>query len=271
MLYPYLITGLPDIHLDDKKLNVDLLSLFSNLDEVLSSADLLLIKLLKAEYDNYNLLRVLEKKEMSHADLGNFSEEDLKEIIQMIQEEDQSQDKRILPYFKPFVEAFIQEQNLLDISWEDWLSTLYYSYVLNSSNRFLSKWFEFNLNLNNIIVAQTAMKHSFEIAPLIVGDNDVANTLRKSKSRDFGLAGTLEDLELFLNIANEDNLFEREKKIKQLKWDWLEENGTFYSFSIEKVIEYILKLQIVQRKLALDAEAGNKIFQELIQQLTSKI
>ncbi len=68
----------------------------------------------------------------------------------------------------------------------------------------MSSWFEFNLNINNILVALTAVSSRWDIAPLIVGDTEVCEALRTSSARDFGLYGEVDYLEQLVKISETD-------------------------------------------------------------------
>ena len=56
----------------------------------------------------------------------------------------------------------------------------------------------------------------------------------------------------------------REKKIDLLKWNWLEENTFFKTFDIESVFAYLLKLEMIERWVTLDKDAGEKTFRSLV-------
>jgi len=56
----------------------------------------------------------------------------------------------------------------------------------------------------------------------------------------------------------------REKEIDLLKWKWLEEQTFFKTFDIESVYAYLLKLEMIERWVALDKETGDKTFREIV-------
>ena len=91
----------------------------------------------------------------------------------------------------------------------------------------MASWFAFNLTMNNILVALTARKFKMDIAPLIVGDTEVCEALRTSGARDFGLTGEVDFLDQLVKISETEELVEREKKIEQLRWNWMEEASFF--------------------------------------------
>ena len=125
-------------------------------------------------------------------------------------------------------------------------------------------WFELNLNINNMLTAITCRKHGLDKAEYIVGDNEVAEALRTSNARDFGLSDEVEYLPELQRIAEESDLMVREKKIDLLKWKWLEEQTFFKTFDIESVYAYLLKLEMIERWVTLDKETGDKTFREIV-------
>ena len=97
-----------------------------------------------------------------------------------------------------------------------------------------------------------------------VGDNEVAQALRTSNARDFGLGDTVDYLPDLWRIAEETDLMVREKKVDLLKWEWLEEHTFFKPFDIESVFAYLLKLEMIERWVMLDKVTGEKTFREIV-------
>lgn len=265
MNYYCLIAGLPDIQAEDTKINVSLPELKDELLEQISASDAQLLKLIFAEYDNRNFLTFLSNKDAVLNPLGNISTADWLQLVSLMKDSESPKDQYILPYIQKFYAEISDEKNVLEgIIPEDHLAALYYEEALKSENKFLKKWFEFNLNVNNILTAIACRNHGLDQQTLVIGNNEVASTIRKSNSRDFGLTGMFEQLDLVLRIAEENDLLEREKKIDALKWAWLEENTFFNYFSVEKVLAYVLKIQMMDRWKMLSMEKGGQIFRELL-------
>jgi len=265
MNYYCLIAGLPDIQTEDLKISTSLFELKIELMEQLSATDADLLKLVFAKYDNANFLAFLNNKDAELNKLGNLNTTDWEQLIALLQEVENPKDGRLLPYFQAFYQTLGSEKAGVEgVSSEDQLSGLYYEYAMKNSNKFLSSWFEFNLNINNILTATTCRKHGFDQRQLVIGSNEIAVALKSSNARDFGLVGIFDQLDVVLRIAEETDLLEREKKIDALKWAWLEENTFFSYFSIEKVLAYVLKIEMLERWKPLSVENGTKIFRELL-------
>jgi hypothetical protein len=142
---------------------------------------------------------------------------------------------------------------------------------MKSGNPFVSAWFELNLDVNNILAAMTARKYKMDVAKVPVGENLVAEALRSSNARDFGLADDLEYFEQLVRINDTVDLVEREKKIDLLKWNWMEDNTFFNYFTIEKIFVFLMKLEMIERWVSLDKEKGNELFRQLIDQLKDEV
>jgi len=265
MNYYCLIAGLPDLQTEDTKISTSLIELKNDFMEQLSASDAELVKLIFARYDNENFLALLSNKDATINPLGNLSASDWEELIAQLNEVENPKDKRLLPYIQHFYNTFGTEKyNNEGISDIDFMAGLYYEYAMKNENRFLSSWFEFNLNINNILTAIACRKHGFDQRTLVIGSNEIASAIKSSNARDFGLAGVFDQLDVVLRIAEENDLLEREKKIDALKWAWLEENTFFNYFSIEKVLAYLLKIEMLERWKPLTVEHGTQIFRELL-------
>ena len=135
---------------------------------------------------------------------------------------------------------------------------------MGCSNGFVRKWYEFNLDLNNIMAAITARKYNLDIQKVIVGSNDTAVALRTSGARDWGLSQEVECFDDVVRLTEESDLSQRERKTDMLRWRWLEENTFFNYFSVERLFSYMVRLGMVERWSSLDKDQGQKLFRKLI-------
>ncbi|MCC8153078.1 MAG: DUF2764 domain-containing protein [Tannerellaceae bacterium] len=265
--YYYLIAGLPNIELDDSKLTYSLSDFRDELNGNLTTADQRLIDLFFFKFDNKNLIQQLQHPDSEPDPRGNLSYDELTDLITIVREDDKApQNSLIPPYFTPFLQTYFAgegQEGKQVISWEDRLASYYYDYAMKSANRFVADWFELNLNINNILTAITCRKFGLDKAGYIVGNNEVAEAIRTSNARDFGL-GELDYLPALLRVAEENDLYARERRIDQIKWEWLEENTFFKPFDIESIFAYLLKLELIERWVKLDRNAGKQTFRELV-------
>lgn len=270
--YYCLIAGLQDVNMDDQKLPVSIATFKEEAYDQLSESDKKLFDLFFYKFDNINLLRYLKNRDAQFDIRATLTAEEMEEIVKELRESENPKGISALPYFNAFIPAYLADKPFSEgVLWEDQLSGLYYDSALQSSNRFVSQWFEFNLNINNILIALTARKYHFDATASIVGNNLVANAIRTTSSRDFGLTGEIDYFETLQRIADEPDTYERERKTDQLRWKWLEENTFFNYFTIEKVFAYLLKLDIAERWHAMNKEEGERKFREILQTLKSEI
>lgn len=268
--YYCLVAGLPDISLDDGKLSYSVSDFKTELYPDLSAQDRKLIDLFYLKFDNTAILKLLKNKDAVIEDKGNFSAEELLQLIEAVREGD-TPDKKYPSYLVNFVSQYLQlSQDELYRAY-DLLAALYYSYGMSSNNAFIASWFEFNLNLNNILAALAARKYKLEVSSVIVGATSICEQLRTSNARDFGLNETLEYFEALQRIADIEELVEREKKVDMLKWKWLEDESFFHYFTIERIFVFLMQLEMIERWISLDKEKGNELFRKMIQDLKNEV
>jgi hypothetical protein len=270
--YYCLVTGLPELSLEDGKLSYTVANFKTEIYPLLSKTDKKLVDLYYLKFDNRNLLSLLKDREaVVDASLGNYSADELLGLIASFFKEKKVSDKKFPTYFYEFAELYLNTPDEERVGFEDKLYGFYYDYAIKCGNKFVSTWFELNLNVNNILAALTARKYKMEISKVPVGNNLIADALRTSNARDFGLADELEYFDQLVRINDTVDLVEREKKIDMLKWFWLEENTFFNYFSIEKIFVFLMKLEMIERWVSLDKEKGNELFRKLIDQLKNEV
>ncbi len=273
--YYYLVTGLPELSLEDNKLNYTVGDFKTEFYPQLSKEDQALVDLYYLKFDNANLLKLLKDREAAIDSRGNYTAEQFVAVFKQFDEEGVITSPGSLPsYIIKFTQAYLTQQETgvtADVLVEDWLAGLYYEYAMQCKNDFVSSWFEFNLNVNNVLVALAARKYRMPIASLIVGDTDICQALKTSNARDFGLTTELDYFDQLLKISETDDLVDREKRLDQLRWKWMEDKTFFDYFSIERLYVFLLQLEIIERWISLDKEKGNQMFREIIDSLKGEV
>mgnify|MGYP005885136131 FL=1 len=269
--YYYLVAGLPELTLEDSKLSYTVADFKAELYPDLSDKDRKLIDLFYLKFDNANVLKLLKDKDAAIDPRGNYSAEELAEFISSLKEGDEIADAVFPSYLSTFIFEYFNATAEDDFLYEDRLAALYYEYAMKCKNKFVSSWFAFNLTMNNILVALTARKFKMDIAPLIVGDTEVCEALRTSGARDFGLTGEVDFLDQLVKISETEELVEREKKIDQLRWNWMEEATFFNYFTVERLFVFLLQLEMIERWISLDKEKGNQLFRSIIATLKDEV
>lgn len=271
--YYYFISGLPDFSFDSMKLPFSVEEFREMLDEAIAPEDKKLMETYFLSYDNDNLFRLLEKKESEMGNRGILSHAEIEEVIQRVKEGDTIENKQVPPYFEKAVRASLDEEITGHLkTLEDLISSLYADYGMGVRNSLIAGWFEMNLNIGNILSALFARKYGMDVIQVVVGNNEIANLIRENaNTRDFGISRELDYYDDLLRIAEEPDIYERERKIDKFRWNWLEDNTLFDYFNIEYIFAYLCKLRILERWVSLNAEEGERVFRELITQLKNEI
>ena len=246
--YYYIVSGLPDISFDDSKAAMTLEQFRDEVFKSLSAADRKVMDILLLEDECRNLIGS-ERMDELMADVK--AQEPCPEGVPQ------------------FMYQFVQEW--VDDSWrekaafaEDRLWSLFYEYAMNSTNGFVRRWYEFNMDVNNIQSGITARKYNLDMQKVIVGQNDTAHALRTSGARDWGLSQELDYFDDVVRLLEEEDLAHRERRADMLRWNWLEENTFFNFFTVEKLFSYMVRLGMVERWSSLDKEEGQRLFRKLI-------
>ena len=272
MEYYSFIAGLPDIQAEDTKASLSLAALKADIDEQMSADDLKELELFFYKFDNQNLYALLREKEEEWSSLGTVSREDMEEFIAYAKDNKIHQDEYLPPYFAEFISAWQSETPLFpEMGWEDQLNTLYYTYCLGHKSAFIQAYFEFNLNLQNVISAFSARQHNLDINRVIVGQTEVSEQIRTNHSKDFGIAAMFPHLDEALQISEVTSPILREQRIDALRWLWLEEKTVFNYFTKERIFAYLLQLEMLERWLTMDAENGAKSFTAYVKALVDNV
>lgn len=267
--YYCLVAGLPDVAFDGGKVHYSIERFCEEIYPQLSSKDARLIDLFFLSRDNENILQMLQygsETELQHK--GVYTKEQLAEIITAAKEGDR-RNANVPAYIYDFLEFYFENVEKGGYMWSDVLSAHYYGYAMSVRNKFLSAWFEYNLNVNNILVALLARKYKLNVSECIVGDNAVAEALRTSNARDFGLSGSVEYFEALVRLSEDDKLHEREHHLDEMRWAWLDDNSVFNYFTVEKLYVFLQKLDIIERWAIMDAEKGMEQYNGMIEELKS--
>lgn len=265
--YHCLVAGLPDVAFDGSKQLYTIDNFREDIYPALSKDDAKCIDLFFHARDNENILRLLAKGEEAElASKGRYTREELLDVIECVKNGD-ARNENIPSYIYDFLEYYFANEDKPAIMWADVMSTHYFAYATAVKNKFLSAWFTFNLDVNNILVAILARKYKLSVADAVIGDNEVAEALRTSSSRDFGLAGNFEYFDAVQKLSDNDRLEEREHMLDEMRWKWLDNNSVFNYFTVERLFVFLQKLDIVERWAKLDSDKGMQCYTEIIEEL----
>ncbi len=271
-VYQCLVAGLPDLVFDQGKLTLSWEGFREELENNLTPVDFRLAQLFFLPYDISNLLNILNKSEEEDegfVNRGNFSKEQLEEFADTKEIETPID---IASNLNEFIEKLvIHFKNDIplynNMDWNNQFTNYYYAFCLAQKNNFVRKWFEFEMNIKNIQVAINASNHEKEVEKELVGDNEVVDAILNERSKDFGLGNDYSYVEKILNLYENKDLLTREKEVDLIKWNKVDELNTFNYFSIEVLLGYLIKLNIVERWIKLDKETGKEMFERLMHDL----
>lgn len=265
--YHCLVAGLPDIAFDGAKCQYSVERFMEDVYPSLSADDARVVDLILLERDNANIMSILRRGEETPLEqYGCYNREQLLAIVEAAKCGD-APAKGVHAYLPRFLEYYFAHETLENVIWENVLSAYYYDYATACPNSFAAEWFTFNLNVNNILVAMTARKYKLGVENAVIGDGEVAEALRTSGARDFGLTGTLDYIEEVQRLNENVRLQEREHQLDDMRWRWLEDNSVFCYFSVERLFVFLQKLMIIERWAGLDAEKGMERYNEMIAEL----
>jgi len=267
--YYYLVAGLPDLFIDQEKKDFNIIKLKEEMQELMHPDDYFLLEIIHYEYDNYNFLNFLFDRNQEFSPLGKFPQEVFNEIDEKLE---------LLPsYMQDFYHWFKgrgQEEStdfssiervekILEVRFQEF----YFNYLSTLDNPFIGQWYSFIRDFNNILTAVNCRKQSIDVAPQMVGDGDIVDSLVRSQASDFGLKRDVDYLEQLLQITEITDIFQRERRLDILKWDMADDITTFDYFNVKKILAFFVKAGIVYRWIKLDAKIGEEMFQKFLKEL----
>lgn len=271
--YFYLIAGLPDLSIDQGKLQFGSVEFREYVKSQLKRDDYQLIEWLFLPFDNQNLLLLLTQKTDQWNTAGIYTREQLELAITEVVSPDKiisDEPSGVKLYLKEFITMLFNEEELMPAKNRDLiLATLYYREAMKIKNEFLREWLEFEINVKNLLVYHTAQKLSIPYDSELLNITELANSLLSKIGRDVGEAAEWIHYTKVTQLAEINEIANREKSVDLLRWSVLDEMNLFNYFSIEVVISYLIKIMMIERWLKLDPKTGEELFRKLLGDLQS--
>jgi hypothetical protein len=155
-----------------------------------------------------------------------------------------------------FVLDFLKSADLQSVGFKeiDRLYASYFEYVLGATTHaFVREYFTFQQNLRNIVAALRARQKGLDPSEYVLGEGEVAQILCSSTAEDFGLSLEFPWIE---NLIKAETPHERQAMVEQIQWDYLDEHAGHDPFDFRVILAYLLKLEILERQLALSEDRG---------------
>ena len=250
MKYYFLVTYLPEIQRDDKKVKLRFADLLDE-REYMAPDDWRQIELVLLSRDFLLLERLLSGKD-ADADHSLYDKEFWKDQIKAPKE------------VPDFLEAFFQEmadEKSFGPEQVNRLHGIYYAHAIQTStNVFLKEYLAFERLLRNVLAAIRARRKGLPPSDHILGEGEIVEQLGRSSAEDFALGQEIPWIERL--VAAKDPL-QLEDTIEQILWDYLDEQTVQVYFDFEVILAYLLKLQLLEKRLALSEERGMEIVRHL--------
>ena len=265
--YYALVAGFREYALDAETKGFDIADILTEIEEVLSASDWQSVRLLYTYYDCENLV-ARRNGSSAHNALGLLSAEQIEqELILPV-----ALPERIAKVVRAYAEPEGEDAEGVDIEtpFAQSLFAAYYEECAAKGTRFLKEWSESDRTLRNVISALVARDRNMAVDQVTVGGGDVVDQLHRSSAADFGLRGELGYIDSLIGAMDEQNMLEKERKIDAIRWSVASELSTFDYFSVDAVLAYLVKVNLVARWTLLDAKVGKAMFDKLMAELDGK-
>ena len=268
--YYCMIAGLPDIDLKDAKPGLSIEEMREQCEEVLTPQDKKLLFYFFLQFDCVNLVKLLKNPEASIDQWGNFSLEQLRDLITSATELNFNV-HRYPAFMSIFAREYAFNKDKAGYFPEDEMAYQFLDYTIQTCpNRMMRRWYKLNLDITNILTAMLARAQGWSVGDFIKGEGEVQEMIRENKTKDFNLSHELDYIPQLMKIVEEEDPVRKEKMIDAFKWIWLDDRTFFEPFSMEAVFAYLCKLSMQERWAKLDVEQGKETFQRIIDDLRSE-
>jgi hypothetical protein len=154
-----------------------------------------------------------------------------------------------------------------NLSLENQLTWLFYDFMIEQKNEFLSQWFTSLRDIKNIFTIYNARKFGIDIENQMIGDYELTEAAKRTTSKDFGMANELPYIDQIIGIHENTDIVEQEMSFDLLKWNYLDSLNTFNNFSIEQILAFVIKFIMVERWTKLETEHSSEIFKKMLNDL----
>ena len=250
MKYYFLVTYLPEIQRDDKKIKLRFADLLAE-REYMAPEDWRQIELVLLARDFLLLEKLLAGKD---ADVGYslYDKEFWKEQVKA--------PKEVPDYLEAFLQTIAEEKSFGPEEVNQLLQIYYNHAILTASNPFLKEYLAFEKLLRNVLAAIRARRKGLPPSDHVLGEGEIEEQLGRASAEDFGLGQEIPWIERLVEARDPLQL---EDTIEQILWDYLDEQTTQVYFDFEVILAYLLKLQLLEKRLALSEERGMEIVRHL--------
>jgi vacuolar-type H+-ATPase subunit C/Vma6 len=238
MKYYFLVSYLPDLRREDKKIKVRFGDLLAEKNQI-AEQDWLEVELVLLAHDIFLIEKLRSGKDME-VEYTLYDPEFWKSLVEFFQT---GVSERLSP----------RQVNLL---WE-----AYYDHVIETTTSdFLRGFFQFEKDLRNIIAAVRARRKGLAPSDHLVGESDVVDLLGRSSAEDFGLGREYAWVERLVQAQDPVQI---EDTVEQILWEYIDQKTEHLDFEFDVVLAYLLKLELLEKRLSLSEEQGMAMVRQL--------
>ncbi len=266
--YYYLIASLPEINLSDTKPGYDMDELVEQLHESLTKGDARLMEhYFFLQRDCRNLVTLLKNPQAEVELTGNYTMEQYIDLMTSAREMNFNV-HRYPAFMSEFARQWAFNKDIKGYYPEDEILYQFYNYAITTCrNTFVSRWYQLNMDINNVLTALLARKQGWNVGDLVKGEGDVQEQIRENSTKDFVSSIEVDNAEELRQIVEQTDPVQKERMIDAFKWKWLDDQTFLEPFDIDSVFAYMCKLEMQYRWARLDVEKGKKHFQTIIDNL----
>lgn len=266
MKYYYLISGLPDLSLDEY--DVDMAEVLDTIQRNLTDGDEERWKYIILSNDIRNFLNIIfeEYYELPSADFLNPA---------LISTEQLRTYRKNLGNMPDFINTFIQnyEGQLSSITMreaEEILWGLYFEEVHDRAGSYINAYYDFDAELRSIISALVSLNNTSFDRPQITEYQDYIDDILRTKSMSSDRFDTIPYSDKLEEQIKDGNPLELEKVLDRIRWDYLSEVNA-EAFSPEYVYAYTFKLMLTSRWHAIETQSSDDPLARLIDNIKEKV
>lgn len=282
--YYCLIASLEEYNLDSGGQKIDPQQIRRLIKKELSAYDKKAVELLYTHFDIENLLRYITSSNLPFNQLGNLSQDqiarEVDSLASWLVEDDAEPFVSELPSaiailvdrYKGRIpldddnEPTMEALSLSELETE--LYTQFYKLCAKSGNKFLKQWSKADRTIRNMVAATRAKALGMDPERVVIGDGPWEESIRSNAAADFGLREDFEWTSDVISVIETADFVEREHRMDTLRWKIADTLCDQEYFSIDVLLAYLIKVNIIHRWAALDPEVGRGRFGDIVKSLT---
>lgn len=259
--FHYIISGLPDLHFEERNPPLTLAEFDRMLHENLHEHELQGLRLLQLKIDSDNLISHITQSGKALQTGGLWQTHD--EIEDWLRNSEQG--PAFLSEMAEKYTAADKHQGAIELETKAAIGLA--ALAAGSSNRFIRDWFRFEQNLLNFLAAQDCRNFGYDINRQLADDEDFTPMLKGRREEDFGMGREYPHLLELAGNLEKENVRGKERQIDRIRWREAGVLTTNLFFTVEVLYAYRIRLSILHRWQALNESEGHRIINEFLNRI----